>query len=520
MSYRNPQQVVDTQTGQHYRNLQKSLSNTFAGVAQSYKAEQDRLEKERKKKEAAEKAVRDFNQSEEDTIMNSVAKLKAQNPTLDTSAIYDMIDRYSDIKNAIDLGTITDKAELRKMREQLAQIRSIPDGLNTSLVGMGTLVEDLTESISKVGKKGGLDLESADPNILNQLNVFLNKTKGERRFQTQFDENNNMRAGIFLKSNKEGDKGKFYTKEELTSYMNGDIDGIPTIYDDTKDLDTMESMIVGKQQGTNTPFIKEAYLKEDKDVLKDGSIRINKVIDTEKVRKALMPQAVATINSLKPTELVSFYNNILSNGDKGKRISKEELNNNEVKEKIYKEYLEYAMQQRNLVDYKKKDYTYSPKTDKPGKPTQTEVDRQRAIEDLNYISKKLNDKDFNYSSKNLTDLATSFGVDYDADIMEDDDKTLRGSILKYGGKKITISKNDSRENIFKKILQLRVPGLQQKDYDNAIKELKKGDASKNLLEWLSLDYSWGKEITSKNGDNKRNVNTSTTKDFWGNPIQG
>ena len=361
MSYRNPQQVVDTQTGQHYRNLQKSLSNTFAGVAQSYKAEQDKLEKERKRKEAAKKAVEDFNQSEEDTIMSSVAKLKAQNPTLDTSAVYDMIDRYSDIKNAIDLGTITDKKELRKMREQLAQIKSIPDGIKTSLVGMGSLTEELTESISKVGKKGGLDLESADPNILNQLNVFLNKTRGERSFQTQFDENGNMRAGIFLKSNKEGDKGKFYTKEELTSYMNGDIDGIPKIYDDTKALDAMESMIVGKQQGTNTPFIKDAYLKEDKEVLKDGSIRINKVIDTEKVRNALMPEAKSTIDSLKPIELVSFYNNILSGGDKGKYISKEELENVEVKERIYKEYLEYAMQQRKLVDYKKKDYTYSPK---------------------------------------------------------------------------------------------------------------------------------------------------------------
>lgn len=363
MSYRNPQQVVDTQTGQHYRNLQKSLSSTFAGVAQSYKAEQDKLEKERKRKEAAEEAVKDFNQNKEDIIRSNVAKLKAQNPTLDTSDVYDMIDTYNDIKNAIDLGTITDKVELRKMREKLAQIESIPDGLNTSLVGIGSLVEDLTEYVSKAGKKGGLDLESADPNILNQLNVFLNKTKGERSFKTQFDENNNMRAGIFLKSNKEGDEGKFYTKEELASYMNGEINGLPKIYDDTKNLDNMESMIVGKQQGTNTPFIKDAYLKEDKDVLKDGSIRINKVIDTDKVRKALMPEAKSTIDSLEPLELVSFYNNILSGGDRDKYISTEQLKNNEVKETIYKEYLEYAMQQRKLVDYKKKDYTYSPKKD-------------------------------------------------------------------------------------------------------------------------------------------------------------
>lgn len=374
MSYTNPQQVVDTQTGQHYRNLQQSLSSTFAGVAKSYKAEQDKLEEEQKQKEAKNKAIVDFNQKQEDTVMDSVAKLKAKNPALDTSAIYDMVDRYSDIKNTIDLGTITDKVELRKMREQLAQIRSIPDGLGTSLTGLSALSEDFTEYIAKAGKKGGLDLKSADPNVLNQLNVFLNKTKGERRFQTQFDENGSMRTGIFLKSNEEGDEGKFYTEEELTSYMDGDIEGIPKIYDDTKDLDTMESMIVGKETGTDRPIIKEAYLKEDKEVLKDGSIRINKVIDTDKVRSALKPQAVATINSLKPNEIVSFYNNILSDGNTKKYISTEELKDDGIKERVYGDYLEYVMQQRNLVDYKKKDYTYSlDKKDEPLKPDYNDV---------------------------------------------------------------------------------------------------------------------------------------------------
>ena len=177
MSYRNQQQVIDTQTGQHYRNLQNVISSTFAGVAQSYKAEQDKLEKEQEAIEARNKAIVDFNQKQEDAMMSSVAKLKANNPTLDTSSIYDMIDMYSDIKNAIDLGTITDKEELRKMREQLAQIKSIPDGLNTSLVGFGALSEDFTEYMAKAGKKGGLDLKSADTTLLNHLNVFLNKRK-------------------------------------------------------------------------------------------------------------------------------------------------------------------------------------------------------------------------------------------------------------------------------------------------------------------------------------------------------
>ena len=361
MSYRNPQQVVDTQTGQHYRNLQKSLSNTFAGVAQSYKAEQDRLEKERKKKEAAEKAVRDFNQSEEDTIMNSVAKLKAQNPTLDTSAIYDMIDRYSDIKNAIDLGTITDKAELRKMREQLAQIKSIPDGLNASLVGFGALTEDFTEYIARAGKKGGLDLKSADPKLLNHLNVFLNKSKGDRKFQTQFDENGNMRTGIFLKSSEEGDEGKFYTKDELVSYMNGATGGLPTIPDDTEASEELVSNVFGVDPITKKMTKPMPGIVDKVDVTqRDGSIKVEERINEEKLKEKLKPIALSNVSSWGNAGIVSYYNNMLKPGElledkDGKEIKvlKTEDLDEDTKDKIADLYLNKFIKDKGILNYGK-----------------------------------------------------------------------------------------------------------------------------------------------------------------------
>ena len=40
MSYRNPQQVVDTQSGKAFADLQKTISGTFAGVADTYKKDQ------------------------------------------------------------------------------------------------------------------------------------------------------------------------------------------------------------------------------------------------------------------------------------------------------------------------------------------------------------------------------------------------------------------------------------------------------------------------------------------------
>ena len=374
MSYRNPQQVIDTQTGQHYRNLQNIISSTFAGVAQSYKAEQDKLAKEQKAREAKNKAIVDFNQKQEDSIMGAVAKLKANNPTLDTSSIYDMIDRYSDIKNAIDLGTITDKEELRKMREELAQIKSIPDGLKTSLVGFGSLTQDFNEYVNKAGKKGGLDLTTADPTTLNHINVFLNNTKGERKFLTQFDENGNMQTGIFIKSSKEGDKGKFYTKDELVSYMDGEIGGLPTIYDDTKDQEEMKSIIVGTNPETNRAFIKQEYLSEKTQRRKDGSFQVIKVIDEEKVKNSLRGQAVGTIESLNNSQLLSFYNNILK-GKEGSVISLKDLQDEEkgpeLRKTISEMYLEKFMKDNSLIDFSKKSYTYKPKVGKSDKSKET-----------------------------------------------------------------------------------------------------------------------------------------------------
>ena len=216
--------------------------------------------------------------------------------------------------------------------------------------------------MKKAGKKGGLDLKSADPTVLNHINVFLNKSKGERKFETQFDENGNMRTGIFIKSNEEGDKGKFYTKDELVSYMDGETGGLPKIYDDTKDSEEMKSLIVGKNIETGRTVVKEDYLTEKKQTREDGTVEVVKTIDESKVKNSLRPLATATIEALgkKPTQLLSFYNNVLGGDPK---ISEKDLQGDMgsmLKENISEIYLEKFMEDNSLVDFKKRSYTYSP----------------------------------------------------------------------------------------------------------------------------------------------------------------
>ena len=54
MSYRNPARIVDTQSGQHFRNMQQSLAKTFTGVIN---ADTARIIKEAEKAEKEQSSV-------------------------------------------------------------------------------------------------------------------------------------------------------------------------------------------------------------------------------------------------------------------------------------------------------------------------------------------------------------------------------------------------------------------------------------------------------------------------------
>jgi len=57
-AYSNPEIIVDTQTGQHFRNLQESISGTIANVAQNYSIRQKEIQ--RKLEENQKKLEKNF----------------------------------------------------------------------------------------------------------------------------------------------------------------------------------------------------------------------------------------------------------------------------------------------------------------------------------------------------------------------------------------------------------------------------------------------------------------------------
>ena len=85
MSYRNPTQVVDTQTGQHYANLQKTIAGSFGNYANSVKAADAKKQQENEKRAAQETARLNGLIKERNKNVSSAMRTDLKYPTVDFS---------------------------------------------------------------------------------------------------------------------------------------------------------------------------------------------------------------------------------------------------------------------------------------------------------------------------------------------------------------------------------------------------------------------------------------------------
>ena len=282
MSYRNPQQVVDTQSGQAFAELQKTISGTFAGVASAYKKEQD-TEAARLKKIAEEnKIAARYYQKKEDQVTKSLAKLNAKNPALNIGEEFTgIVDRYSDIMSMIQNGTITDSKEIAKLRSEAASILAIPDQVRTSIESFSASSIDLEKVLQQKGKMGGYDLYS-NPTLLKDLQVFLDQRPGERKININND-NGSYTSSVDIV----GEDGKTtnYPLSVLENFLSGGADMINSIPDETTHLNNLSNtyvydvdestgkktlrntVLMGEDTGFNEKGEKVTYRKVNKEAL-------------------------------------------------------------------------------------------------------------------------------------------------------------------------------------------------------------------------------------------------------------
>ena len=147
MSYRNPQQVVDTQSSAaHVQRMQQQVTGAFVNAAEKMGA-RDRAEAERKRKEIKEYESR--LQKNYDAAADATEALKGQIPSLELDSINDQLDMFADL-SVKDPTTLT-----KEERNMMRHVKGMPAKVTSLLQQISSFEESHAERIDKRGIEGG-----------------------------------------------------------------------------------------------------------------------------------------------------------------------------------------------------------------------------------------------------------------------------------------------------------------------------------------------------------------------------
>jgi len=178
MSYRNPQQYVDTTTAKSFQNLQQTIAGSFAGVAQSYAQAAERRRKENEKKEAENKLTIKRINKEVSTLRRNLNITDDKYKDTDWSSVYNpLIKEFESLSTSIEFGTSENPSADRIRRDE---IYASVMGVENSIANVASYVDGMDEKIMNVDKQGGL-YGGMDPNILKGLSIFAQQLPGKRQ---------------------------------------------------------------------------------------------------------------------------------------------------------------------------------------------------------------------------------------------------------------------------------------------------------------------------------------------------
>ena len=178
MSYRNPQQYVDTTTAKSFQNLQQTIAGSFAGVAQSYaQAAEKRRKENEKKEEENKKTIKSINK-EVSNLRRTLNITDDKYKDTDWAEIYNpLIKEFEDLSNSIEFGTSENPSADRIRRDE---IYASVAGLENSIANVASYVDGMDDKIMNADKQGGL-YTGMDSNVFKGLSIFAQKLPGKRQ---------------------------------------------------------------------------------------------------------------------------------------------------------------------------------------------------------------------------------------------------------------------------------------------------------------------------------------------------
>ena len=484
MSYVNPQQIVDTQSAQHLANLQQTITSTFANVAANYAAQKKQEQAEIKKRQEENAKIIKGNQGEEDLIRYNYQKYRADNPELNLPEVLPaFIDEYSNIKNALDLGTITDPKEQARLRSELAKLKTLPEQIVNGIKAFSELGVTYKDTYGKMNTQGGIDTTQTDPKALKAVNIFLNNTPGTRNIDISRDKNGNLNVDYIIqetdeKGNPTGEPTRYpqaYFRDLLAGKIEGSIVIVP---DKTKTLEETDKLISTKDPLTGKNQYNKNFLVT-KRIDRGSYIDTVEVVDVNRVKAQVFNSLSADINAMKPVDLAAYYNNILDPSGKEKISAKDLLDEEkgaELRRRATELYVDrYAKRFDSYENSIAK--TQKPQPEKPKGLTVSEKKDISNIENAKIIANDIKrDPRLKFDYESLSDLATEYNLSVFESGTEKqiEDNSFSEIVIKgSGGVQATILKTDTPDDIARKIIRVAVPKLGEKNYKEVFREIGK-----------------------------------------------
>jgi len=465
MSYRNPQQNVDTQSAQGIANLQRTVAGAFGGIVQQEIAEQKELAKKQAKlADKREKELKEYNIQEANVAMG-IKNVEIDNPALNIGESFGpLVDGYSDIMTKINSGSITDPKEIAALRSQAADILTLPKRLGNMLEGLSIVDQNIEATQDRMGKMGGLD-PSTPGDMYENMQVLMNKKPGKR--ETNIDYKNGKYVTT-ITITPEGGEPTTYTENQIRKYASGESEGVRIIPDETKDMESLKDTHIYKKVNGKTIIKEEAFGELTTREIKNSKGEVSTQTYRPLKRSFLLGRAQPVIDSnvkaMNINEQVAFMNNIVSPGNKA--YSTENIGTEENQKALRDGYGKYWLDNFatddvvNTTPFKPKD---SDKTNKGTLYTQDiekiQIPRLTRAESLNFdnyldegnVEGKAGLIDLDTYSKNLSDagfLVTKAMSDASGRQM------INVTLSKEKGKNVTRTiYNDSSEKTVNKLLE-------------------------------------------------------------------
>jgi len=362
-AYTNPQEVLDTQTGQYFQNLQSTISQSVAGVATAYKTES-----ERKRKELEENKTKLNNiilgvQKNTSKMYDDIGKVSQAKQNVNFSeALNPFVKEFSDISLRLDTGASIDP---QKDVQKQAEFRNAIGYIQGDIENFSADTNGLYPQIQNAGRMGGI---SADPDI-NKIELvegyvgLMGKLPNETRLITNIEKPTERTWMVKV-------NGKDIPFDGATIQNIHNNNGkVFTIIPDTTDrmlkliqdnnIYNMEAKQNSKGESTLIPKdISEKYLGPEERVLSKSTkpgekvFELKRKVDIAAIKVAITNDAKVQVSGIldDTRESAAWYNEEYQRGKKDfKKKSPDYFATDEGKDEFTRAYIEYAT--RSIGEY-------------------------------------------------------------------------------------------------------------------------------------------------------------------------